>query len=1189
MAPTHASESQRHHILMYVKAIIRKSLGAQVYPHGSYALKTYLPNSAMSVTAFFSRAHKLTWVQRIINALCTEANAVASTSSPQPTSSSPSSLTANSAATANNVTSVKHNIESITVHMNGRIQSAVVSCVIDNMRCSIHGNAVNTLGALALFERADILIGQNHLFKRSVLLLKAYAQRHQLIDETIGQGLTGNMIRTMMLYIFNAYHADITTPLDALTSLLSYLQHFDWDEWALTIFGPVYVKSIESGRLESVFTGSVCCWPPNRQPLMSRAIVKQYTVQNRKSIVATGGTSVSSNNINSIGTGNVTPGSAQNAQTMRRVHSAAFMTNPESQDSPTRSNSETNLAALSYRSFSSSTLSSMVALTSPSRSVGSRRDTPPPMLQSTASEPTESVSSINKLSPHSHSHANLNSMELPDRHGARSRSLTSLSSLDQQQQQTQLHQQASFASSSSLHSSQSGLLLNEDDDHDDDDDADDVDNDDELAYLDTTYSSEVIQNDDDTSEFADAFLPATSPLPRKETFKTSIRILDPLEPTKNLAHKVTAKYESLIRRVFSEGLTRLHIAMSDQQSSAPESNSALMELFDEKTVSDFALSLKKPSTGSGSGGDAASATTSSPLAHIPSVTSIASSYSISPSPVMDSVITKSSSFTSGYSSSTDLDAHAYGSGSLHNPYSTGITNPSSIFGPPSQPVVDDGWSTTPRSQSLVSATLLAVSSLSSSPSSSVFTPQNATNASHYTQSLRPSNSNSSTGTTSPPFANNSVNGTFNPNSAVFVPGQTSARLTGTNPAIINDTQQINSNSDSSSSAFTTSLSSPKQQQQQAQQAASTSSSEYDRFDGHFDKIVQNLTHARQFETPDISENELIQLVKDILQERGSVPVGRMGSLLHDATNNHSLPAMLKENFGGLKRLLERHPRTFIVGKDHPYNPHVRLRQQLTPANPAGGSAPGSRRKVQRRRTRIRRVPNRNNAVVQSPPQHGQPQPNQQPPPHMLNTMAPQQHMQQMSSNALSSPPSRPPLTTCLVLNCELISGRAHRVTVLNFHGELIYDTIILPLDRNVSVEHDDDEMDVTDFPTAHREVTAMIKGRIIIGHLIQTQLAALSVSHPKHQIRDIALCRLLCPQRPLSLRRLCLDRIGVEMSRDKPSPTHSPATNALILQASDSSGDSLEDCRAALALYKTIAIQYEALLGQNANITNTIE
>merc|ERR1712130_619793 len=64
------------------------------------------------------------------------------------------------------------------------------------------------------------------------------------------------------------------------------------------------------------------------------------------------------------------------------------------------------------------------------------------------------------------------------------------------------------------------------------------------------------------------------------------------------------------------------------------------------------------------------------------------------------------------------------------------------------------------------------------------------------------------------------------------------------------------------------------------------------------------------------------------------PVGKMGSLLHKVTNNHSLPAMLKERYGGLKRLLQRHEDVFLIGADHPYNPHVYLRSEGIPQQAA---------------------------------------------------------------------------------------------------------------------------------------------------------------------------------------------------------------------------------------------------------------
>jgi hypothetical protein len=62
----------------------------------------------------------------------------------------------------------------------------------------------------------------------------------------------------------------------------------------------------------------------------------------------------------------------------------------------------------------------------------------------------------------------------------------------------------------------------------------------------------------------------------------------------------------------------------------------------------------------------------------------------------------------------------------------------------------------------------------------------------------------------------------------------------------------------------------------------------------------------------------------------------MGSLLHKAANNHCLPALLKERYGGLKKFLQSHPRDFVLGTDHPYNPHVFLRASYHQSGAGGG-------------------------------------------------------------------------------------------------------------------------------------------------------------------------------------------------------------------------------------------------------------
>mmetsp|Transcript_9230 Transcript_9230/g.10437 ORF Transcript_9230/g.10437 Transcript_9230/m.10437 type:complete len:316 (-) Transcript_9230:77-1024(-) len=93
---------------------------------------------------------------------------------------------------------------------------------------------------------------------------------------------------------------------------------------------------------------------------------------------------------------------------------------------------------------------------------------------------------------------------------------------------------------------------------------------------------------------------------------------------------------------------------------------------------------------------------------------------------------------------------------------------------------------------------------------------------------------------------------------------------------------------------------------------------------------------------------LVELASGLLQKEGSVPVGKMGSLLHRAAGNHNLPAIIKEQYGGLKKFLEAHQRLFVVGSDHPFNPHVCLRAQLGP----NGELPrANNRKARSRGTR----------------------------------------------------------------------------------------------------------------------------------------------------------------------------------------------------------------------------------------------
>ncbi len=79
----------------------------------------------------------------------------------------------------------------------------------------------------------------------------------------------------------------------------------------------------------------------------------------------------------------------------------------------------------------------------------------------------------------------------------------------------------------------------------------------------------------------------------------------------------------------------------------------------------------------------------------------------------------------------------------------------------------------------------------------------------------------------------------------------------------------------------------------------------------------------------VSEPALMIVCREILRDRGTLPVGEIGKLLQELTAISNFSYRLKEKFGGLKKFLEKYTDCFVISTDHPFNPHVFLRKMLT--------------------------------------------------------------------------------------------------------------------------------------------------------------------------------------------------------------------------------------------------------------------
>jgi len=76
----------------------------------------------------------------------------------------------------------------------------------------------------------------------------------------------------------------------------------------------------------------------------------------------------------------------------------------------------------------------------------------------------------------------------------------------------------------------------------------------------------------------------------------------------------------------------------------------------------------------------------------------------------------------------------------------------------------------------------------------------------------------------------------------------------------------------------------------------------------------------------ITHEEIVDLACTVLRRYpGGMAIAKLGTLMHKEANNHALPSILKERYGGLKKFLQGQQDKCVMGHDHPYNPHVTLR------------------------------------------------------------------------------------------------------------------------------------------------------------------------------------------------------------------------------------------------------------------------
>ncbi|KAL6896619.1 hypothetical protein ACP4OV_007191 [Aristida adscensionis] len=224
--PTDEAERRRQDVIDFLKQLIGSSLGyegemstafqaiKQVFPFGSVPLKTYLPDGDVDITVLAN-----TWLHSTL--LTDDVRAVLEEE-------------------AQNY-NAEFEVKGITF-INAEVK--LIKCVVENIVVDVSFNQIGGVSTLCFLELVDRKIGKDHLFKRSIMLIKAWCYHESRILGAHHGLLSTYALETLVLYIFNIFHKYLDGPLEALYKFLEYFCKFDWDNYCISLNGPVALSAL---------------------------------------------------------------------------------------------------------------------------------------------------------------------------------------------------------------------------------------------------------------------------------------------------------------------------------------------------------------------------------------------------------------------------------------------------------------------------------------------------------------------------------------------------------------------------------------------------------------------------------------------------------------------------------------------------------------------------------------------------------------------------------------------------------------------------------------------------------------------------------------------------------------------------------------------------------------------------------
>jgi len=237
--PHEAQFQYRASAIGLLRKQIRSTLSANTFDISLHEVRCFLPDDSLKLSVIVSKSHVATWQTSLIDHFTL--------------------LAERATLHGGNYSSIYQDDDSVNIGFGGNLEEYKALCChiisnvslvsgnanskavfnIDSMEVEVSANNRNEICMLAFIEEFSTLVGNDNLFKRSVLLIRAWwnYESASYVGGTIKHYLADIPQCIMICAIFNQYHAQIRSPFQALCYFLIEYAEYDGASQAITLQG----------------------------------------------------------------------------------------------------------------------------------------------------------------------------------------------------------------------------------------------------------------------------------------------------------------------------------------------------------------------------------------------------------------------------------------------------------------------------------------------------------------------------------------------------------------------------------------------------------------------------------------------------------------------------------------------------------------------------------------------------------------------------------------------------------------------------------------------------------------------------------------------------------------------------------------------------------------------------------------